>query len=49
MSKVIVMQRTIDYILSTVPDKIRNIEALGNPELVEYEDKTQNYFKFKDE
>jgi|TARA_R110000744_G_scaffold186699_1_gene306093 hypothetical protein len=49
MSKVIVMQRTVDYILTSSPDKIKQVEALGVPKLVEFEDKSSNYFIFKDE
>ena len=45
--KTIVMQRTIDYILSNHPEKIRDIEALGTPSKVEFEDKINDYFKFE--
>ena len=47
MGKIIVMQHTIDHILSTKPDKIRDVEALGKPELIEFDDRINNYFKFE--
>lgn len=49
MGKLVVTQTTINYILKSYPDKIKDIEVLGIPELKVKENKEHNYFIFKDE
>ena len=44
--KLIYMQRTIYLILTTTPDKIKEVEAIGEPEVIKDEDPKNNYFKF---
>ena len=52
MSKIIVMQSTVDHILRSNPEAISTIEALGIPEQCQLFDDKDNvigkYFKFID-